>query len=397
MAGRWSDALLDAKRQIGDPSADRLIDELDAGSVGGAVSAVRSLMTSLLENDGLPPLDSALLRDFLAETGSLPAWAQPQLIELGQEVFRKWGPQICMSLFFAALPAAYTAAKGVKALALTARLESDTKRRIMETAQFVLDVMQPGSLLDPDGVGIRSAQKVRLVHAVVRNLIQEHAKQIPGLWDNEWGVPINQEDLAGTLMTFSTITLDSLRKVGTELGDDEVEAYVHTWNVIGHLLGIDIDLLPVDAADAQDQVQTIQRRQWAPSPEGERMAAALIELMQALMPGQRNDGLPAAMVRYLIGDEPADMLGLERATRDRLATRFLFLITRHYHRRRSRNRVLSAVVAPLGRQILENSSLVGRHEGRPSFRVPDQLRVEWQLGRHKPLAARRLVVQEHGG
>lgn len=393
MTGRWTDSLLDAARQKGDPPAARLIDDLCAA---GEKGTLHSLMGVLLENDALPPIDAEPLRMFLEETRSLPDWADLDLIAAGQSLFRRWGPQICMCLFFASLPSSYAGANGVKALYLTARLETDTQRRILETSQFVLDVMEPGSLLDPDGYGVRSAQKIRLIHAVVRHLIEDHAAQTPNLWDETWGVPINQEDLAGTLLTFSWLIVDSLGKVGAEVTPGEAEAYLHTWNVIGHLLGIDGDLLPRDMRDAAALLDTIQVRQFAPSKEGRAMAAALVRLMQGLIPGEHNDGLPAAMIRYLIGDDVADMLDLEPARRDRIASEFLFLITRRYLRRRSRNPRLARAVRPLGRHLLENSSLVQRHAGRPPFRVPESLRRHWRMSNPDAAMAERIPVPVGG-
>src|SRR5262245_15657081 len=77
------------------------------------------------------------------------------------------GPEIIMTLFCYGLPSCYAAAKGVQVLALTTRLFSNPTRRVIETAQMVVDVMAPGGLA-ARGRGIRTAQKVRLMHAAVR-------------------------------------------------------------------------------------------------------------------------------------------------------------------------------------------------------------------------------------
>src|SRR5207244_12288164 len=139
---------------------------------------------------------------FLADTYELPEWADHDLIRQGQERFKDWGPQIILSLFCASLPSAYAAKRGVQVLALTARLDTDTKRRIMETGQFLVDVLQPGGL-DDEGAGRRSIQRVRLMHATVRTLVKLRAKQDPSIWKDDYGTPINQEDLAGTLQSFA--------------------------------------------------------------------------------------------------------------------------------------------------------------------------------------------------
>ena len=115
------------------------------------------------------------------------------------------------------MPSAYASWRGVKVLHLTARLETDVKRRIMETGQFLMDVMTPGGL-DPGGQGVRAIQRVRLVHATLRNLIDAAAERDPSIWRSaEWGHPVNQEQLAGTLMSFSYVVGEPLPRLGLKV------------------------------------------------------------------------------------------------------------------------------------------------------------------------------------
>src|ERR1022692_2275462 len=239
---RWNDAQLDAMRQTQDPVADPVVAALFAA---GKVDAVNSLMRTLVENDGLPP--GALpvsVTDYLAATGGLPDWADPAKIAAGERVFWRYGPAMIAILHCYALPFCYAGRKGVQVLALTARLTGNPARRVIETAQMVVDVMRPGGL-GAEGSGIRTAQKVRLMHAGVRCLIGQY----PG-WKPEFDLPINQEDLAGTLLSFSYISLDGLQRLGYVLSNDEIEGYLHAWKVAGHILGIRPEMLPVDYADA---------------------------------------------------------------------------------------------------------------------------------------------------
>ena len=92
----------------------------------------------------------------------------------------------------------------------TAQLYTNPRRRIVETSQMIIDVMQEGGL-EPGGYGVRTAQKVRLMHAGVRHLLLQRD------WNPAWGVPINQEDLAGTLASFSAMVLDGLMKLQTKI------------------------------------------------------------------------------------------------------------------------------------------------------------------------------------
>ena len=237
---RWTDALLDRMRELGDPMADEAV---AAVLEQGGVDAVNVIMHTLVRNDqpvpeGLP----AQIRDYLAETQPLPEWADMGKIKRGQQLFETWGLQIALCLFCASLPSSYAAAKGVKVLYLTARLDTDARRRVMETGQFLIDVLAVGGL-DEHGKGRRAIQRVRLMHAAVRHLIKARNEQQPGLWDPDWGTPINQEDLAGTLLSFSYVVAGPLRRLGVRVSTEDAEAYLHLWNVIGHLLGVRDELL----------------------------------------------------------------------------------------------------------------------------------------------------------
>ena len=120
----------------------------------------------------------------------------------------------------------------MKVLYLTARLDTDARRRVMETGQFLIDVLTVGGLDDEHGKGRRTIQRVRLMHAAVRHLIMARNDQgappvcgnEPPLWHKDWGTPINQEDLARTRLAFSYIVADSLPRLGVRLPATDVDA-----------------------------------------------------------------------------------------------------------------------------------------------------------------------------
>lgn len=217
-----------------------------------------------------------------------------------------------MVLGFYSLPSAYAAKKGVQVLYRTAYLTKRPVRRVLETTQMVIDVMSPGGL-GPDGRGVRVAQKVRLMHAAVRHLLRAD----PALpWDDALGVPINQEDLAGTLMTFSYVVYDGLRKLGIELDEGEQEAYLYAFRRVGELMGVDADLLPATMADAAALTRAIFTRQAAPCPEGKAMMEALLEGLGGMLPVA---GLAPSAARFFLADVPftdvdvPDVLGIPPA------------------------------------------------------------------------------------
>src|SRR5262249_45188084 len=147
---------------------------------------------------------------YFKRTAALPAFADPARIARAQDLFTRYGWQVAVGLFCSSLPQAYAAKKGAKVLGYTQALSRHVRQRIFETAQFIFDAMDPGGLAK-DGRGVRAAQKVRLMHAAIRHLVLKD-RQRP--YDPvAFGLPVNQEDMAGTLMTFSCVTLDALRKL----------------------------------------------------------------------------------------------------------------------------------------------------------------------------------------
>ena len=382
MASRWTDAFLDDMRKVGDPVAD-----IPVGAVldRGGVDRVNDLMRTLVRVD--QPVPSQLpdeLESYLAATLPLPDWADAAKIKRAQDFFEVWGVHVSVCLFCASLPSSYAAAKGVKVLYLTARLDTDTRRRVMETGQFLMDVLMPGGL-GHDGQGRRTIQRVRLMHAAVRQLIEARAEGDPALWDTDWGTPINQEDLAGTLLAFSYVVAEPMRRLGVTVSDDDADAYVHLWNVIGYLMGIREDMLVHDLDEATELVNAIRRRHFEPSPEGQDMTLALLNLLDEMTPFERLDSLVPALVRHLIDDEVADMLLVPESSltedlgRMRSVMHALMRVVGRGERDTERYRIISRVAEPFGRELLKTLFALERGGERAPFSIPDHLKRTWLL------------------
>jgi ER-bound oxygenase mpaB/B'/Rubber oxygenase, catalytic domain len=367
----WTDHVLDPMRQVTDPLADAVVAE---AFQQGQADAVNTLMRTLIENDDLPSDQLPQgIREYLATSAQMPAWVDPARLQAGERVFWRYGPEIIMNLFCYGLPSCYAGAKGVQVLALTTRLFSNPTRRVIETAQMVVDVMAPGGLA-AHGRGVRTAQKVRLMHAAVRYQIATHR-----LWNPAWDRPINQEDLAGTLLAFSWVCLDGLRQMGFELSGDEAESYLHSWNVVGHLLGIREALLPTHVAHAEALARAIQRRQYAACAEGQMMTRALVAMMQHAIPGNIFDAFPAALIRLLLGEEYADLLAVERHRMAEVLLgpwRHLFALKDDLMDHASALRRLSEIFS---RKLIEGLLLVGRGGQRVAFSMPTELRQTWGI------------------
>ena len=372
--GRFTDELLDPMRLLGDPAADLAV----AAVYGdGDVVAVNDLMHRLVhatdpDPAGLPPT----VRDYLHATFELPPWTDADRIDRAERTFQLWGLQISLCLFCASLPSAYACANGAHVLHVTGQLLENAPRRIMETGQFIMDVMAPGGL-DDGGSGRRTIQRVRLMHAGVRHLVLSAASLDPDLWDDAWGHPLNQEDLAGTLLSFSYVPAGPLRRLGVRLPDRDLEDYLHCWNVIGHQLGLREDLLVADLSEATQLVSAIGARQTAPSHAGTHLTGVLVELLDRLIPAERFDAMVPALIRRLAGTEVADLLEVPPDRWPaRLALRGGSMV----------NRVLSPisslnVVEPIARRLLEAAFKLERGGARPMFDIPTVFADPWKIRR----------------
>jgi ER-bound oxygenase mpaB/B'/Rubber oxygenase, catalytic domain len=385
-AQTWSDAELDALRRVGDPLADDIVAEIFRD---GDIDAVRRLLRHCVENDhpllaagddALPPeLLAHVERYFVASDAELPE-LDPAHISAGENLFELHGPEVLMTLCCYSLPASYTARKGVQVLAQTGRLESHPKRRLIETTQMVIDVMSPGGLAIREsarvhGKGIRSAQKVRLMHAAIRRMIlAKNGEQ----WLAEYDLPINQEDLAGTLMTFSQIVLDGLERIGAALTAEQHASYLFTWSAIGRIMGIREELIPVDLPAARVLTDTIKRRQTARSEAGNLMAGALLELMRESIPVGILRGLPATMLRFFLRDD-SRYLALPRADWTEILVAAIHGFTRLFDRIVGSSRLSRRLYRAFNERFIAALLQVERGPKRADFDIPDHLARSWGI------------------
>ncbi len=379
----WTDALLDRMRTVGDPVADAPV---AAVFERGGVDAVNATMRTLVRTDQPVPAElPEELRAYLTETLPLPDWADMDKIKRGQELFETWGVLIFLCLFCASLPGSYAAARGVKVVYMTARLDTDARRRVIETGQFLMDVLTVGGL-DDHAKGRRTIQRVRLMHAAVRHLIKARNELTPGMWHPDWGTPISQEDLAGTVLDFSYIVVDPLRRLGVRVPAKDIDAYLHLWNVIGHLMGVRDELLVSGVDDATALVDAIKRRNFTASPEGQDLTRALMDLMDELTPLHRFDDTIPPMIRHLIGNETADLLCVPKSDLSDELGRFATVskwVMVHALGRVERDlpcyQTMLRIASPFGRELVRGIFAYERGGERAPFDMPDHLGRNWDL------------------
>ena len=366
-----TDAILDSARMRGDALADDTVATIFRA---GDTSAVARLLSTLMRDDTAPPDLAAPVRDYLATT-SVSAARSAESAAAGERIFAEYGPEIMMLLCCYSLPSSYAAKKGVQVLHRTAYLAKRPNRRLFETAQFIVDVMSPGGL-GRDGKGVRTAQKVRLMHAAIRHLI---LTDTTSPWSTaDLGVPINQEDLLGTLMTFTWLILDGLAKIGIKLTPQEQQAYLDTWLVVGEVMGIEPPLLPRTVADATSVTALIEQRQVAQSPQGQEMMAALLGMMQTNMP-HPFQSMPGCLIREFLPPDVAAFLGVPshplKEELIRLGDEALRPLQRFIDFEAKRHALVRSFSVHLLRWMLKIEL-----DGQPArFALPDALQEDWQI------------------
>ncbi len=360
-----SDAALADMQHRADPLADKTIADLlgdwPAGDVAldapqwtridtvnklfGQWSDNATLVGWTAQGEGVDAAMAKALNHYVEAAQVLPEWADARQIERAEKLFMEHGALSCILLFCASLPECYVIPDLSSVLHTSGQLEQNAEYRIRSTAAMIFPVMMHGGL-SHRGAGVAQVLKVRLIHATIRNLILHGSPQIAvaqllaggaghiapqvlltkggrqamfqTLYARGWnlkgdGLPCNQEELAYTLLTFGYVFLRSLRKLGIGLRAADEEAYLHAWNVVGHVLGIDRSLM----VDTMDQGEALMARMQArgradpvnPDPRP-ALGQALMQTMEKALPWNIVKPFPQLMTRYLCGRATANDLGL---------------------------------------------------------------------------------------
>ncbi len=308
---KWNVDFLKSMSFETDILAENLIQEIVNDNDFGEL---RHLFTHLNDNNDIaqnPNLHPSVINYFKNEM-DLPAWADKNKIEIAQNVYLRFAPQIAIVLNFKALPLCYVCKNGAKVLTATGRLTGGDKdiartmRRLFETSQMVINVMSPGGF-DVEGKGIITVKKVRLYHAAIRYFLL-HPKYNPHGWDVEtFGKPINQEEMAGTLMAFSALVLDGIEQMGATLTVEEKDAYMHCWNIVGHFIGLSPKLYPDTFNEGWELGIEIIKRNNDESADGKQLTKSLLDfstnfLNDTLIDKLLMDTLPYYLINYYVKD-----------------------------------------------------------------------------------------------
>lgn len=299
----YSNQFLNKKRTIGDPPADQFIQDI-------FVDASQKQLLLKFLNDAQSRHEFEILKNHfpgylvISQARELPSWANPRLMQTGSAFFIRHSETIMSLLGLLSLPYCYAAADGAMVLYLSELIRKQTAKRLYDTATFVWKVMEPGAF-SANGNAFHEILKVRLMHSAVRYYTMQSGK-----WNDSWGLPINQEDMAGTNLSFSLIVIRGLRALGFSISTEEQLAFMHIWAVTGYLTGLNADLIPATPKLAQQLDTEIKRRQFRTSVQGQALTRSLISHILSINNRKASKNEVLGLMRYLLGNEIADMLAV---------------------------------------------------------------------------------------
>jgi hypothetical protein len=302
------EALLARLKNLGDPAADAVADDLFSK---GLVPRTNALLKNWTSND--QPIPAGLepaLHDFLAAGMAFPSWADPTTIARAQHFERLHAESEAL----AAVVATTIARERVP-------LEMDVIRHVIDQthpnvfaakAAQLLNSMYENDPTGPNGDLFVTMLKTRLMHAAVRHLI---LAQTP--WDSAaYGTPINQISFLYTWGGFADAAYTLLPKLGVTLKDAEKADHLYLWRVYGTMLGMPLNALPTTPNDALHLAAVIDSRYAHVTQRAIDETAAGMTTVASTIAGPLTAPTlrpaVAAVFRYVMGDGPADELRMAR-------------------------------------------------------------------------------------
>ncbi|MFI2837868.1 MULTISPECIES: oxygenase MpaB family protein [Mycolicibacterium] len=226
---------------VGDEAADRLVEwMLQAGMAETRPLFERAAARGIAEITDAP----APLREFFELVETVPDWVDWDLVRRGERAMRRSGADGMYIARDVSLLGGYQFSGFNKTLVRTGALEKGSNKRFAETMQWAMDVISENGM-DLGGVGYRSTLRVRLIHAMVRR----HVAALPDWRGADWGLPINQTDMAATLVGALIAPSAGGIGMGLLLSPADYAGIAHLTRYVGWLIGVDDEWLPRDYRD----------------------------------------------------------------------------------------------------------------------------------------------------
>jgi endo-cleaving rubber dioxygenase len=292
-------------RWVWDPEADPLVASvLDRGDV----PRVNELLRTWKKNgQPLPAGLPADLRDFMEQARQLPPWADQRKLATAFEFNEKRGLYLGLSYGLASGMLSTVIPKEARAVYYS-QGGADMKDRITKTAKLGNDLMARNAYA-PDGELIVTCVKTRLVHAAVRHLLPQSPHWVDAA---EEDIPISQRDMMVTWHSLPTTVMQKLTAWEIPIPADESVAFLHSWQLCAHMLGIKDEYIPASWAEANSQAAQVLTPVLAPTPEGIALADILLNLGSSVDAGILSKPILGSFTRFMLGDQIASWLRIPR-------------------------------------------------------------------------------------
>jgi hypothetical protein len=363
----FQDAALEALRGIGDPGLDSVAQDDNAIASYFQVvgkSGVDIAFEEAISDDDREEVAKVVAKDVDDAIAELTSYGvdPATVISRARGRFTYFGDEVCASLLLAGLPDAYATAWGSRVLVAHGDLVWALPRRVRETAMFLMTVLssyETEAGKKASDTIVEACAPLRLFHEMLRKLLRRDEDALRRAVGDENAMPINQEDLLGTLLTFTITTFDVLDRFGVKWNDDDREAYLLFWDIVGAALGIgtgavsdelskarkrstekfDVPrpLRPRTVLDATRLLDQVHGRQWLPVQQtmkegrpfpwsgfvsGRMLIDALLDALSDAMPPSKKMW-PSIVMRELAPPIVQERLGLDSSGLSTYAARWI--------------------------------------------------------------------------
>ncbi|ROO86668.1 uncharacterized protein DUF2236 [Actinocorallia herbida] len=270
----------------------------------GETDAVNKLLKKWTKNgQALPAGLPADLVAFIEKARRLPAWTDQAKLEKAVDFNEKRGLYLGVSYGFVSGMMSTVIPREARAVYYS-KGGADMRDRITKTAKLGYDVGSANAF-QPDGEMIVTCVKTRLAHAGVRHLLP---KSIYWQKAADEEIPISQADMMVTWHSLPTSVMQNLVKWKVPIEPAESEAFLHSWQLTAHMLGILDEYIPASWDEANAQAAQVLTPILAPTPEGIKLADTLLGLASFIDGTVLTKPILAALTRYTLGEEIADWL-----------------------------------------------------------------------------------------
>jgi hypothetical protein len=223
-------AFFESCKNVGDTAADEMI--------------------SMNPSFNLEEADASEIAEKL-RISDIPSWVNIDSIKRGQDFYWKHSSLITTILLHGSLAGGFGIPRIDAILSSTGYLSNGKSnvvfKRLVETGEMVFAAMNDANqMLTPGTEAWKTMMSVRVLHAKVRYRIWSRLQANPHknplslhYLDKEAAVPINQSDMAATLLGFQAVPLVLMQVLGVRTTLQEREDFTHLWRVVGFVLGVE--------------------------------------------------------------------------------------------------------------------------------------------------------------